>query len=235
VDGPLAGAAHQVDAGEDVPPLVGPADLQLDGLVVVEPEVVVGLEQHVGELGEGDPLLALHAGADRLPGHHLVHGHVAADVPEELDEGELRGPVPVVHEGRPRGALHVEDPRHLSRDGGHVGRQRGLVEQVALLRAARGVADHAGGATGEGDGAVAGVLEPPQDQQADEVPDVQARRRGIAAVVEGDGAVGEAPGEGGPVGGVVDEPAGIEVVEDPGHRPIVTAARRSGPTGPHAL
>ncbi len=55
--------------------------------VVEEMEVVVGLEQHVAELGERDPLIwTLQPGPDRLLGHHLVDGEVLADVPQELDD-----------------------------------------------------------------------------------------------------------------------------------------------------
>ena len=39
--------ADQVDAREDVAPLVGAADLELAALVLVEPAVVVGLQEHV--------------------------------------------------------------------------------------------------------------------------------------------------------------------------------------------
>ena len=51
---PPSGAADEVDAGGDVAPLVGAAHLQLDVVVLVQPPEVVGLEQHVAELGVGD-------------------------------------------------------------------------------------------------------------------------------------------------------------------------------------
>ncbi len=50
----LVHPSDQVDAGGDVAPLVGAADLQLAAETAVQLNVVVALEQAVGELGEGD-------------------------------------------------------------------------------------------------------------------------------------------------------------------------------------
>jgi hypothetical protein len=61
---------------------------------------------------------------------------------------------------------------------------------------------------------VALLLESPQDEQADEVADVQALGRRVAAVVDADRACGEAAGEGLAVGAVVHQAAGGEVVEE---------------------
>ena len=129
-------AADEVDAREDVAPLVRAADLQLAALVLVQVGVVVGLEEHVAELRVGDAVLAGHAGLHALPGHHLVHGDVLADVAEEVEQPDVGGPREVVDE-RPA-PLGAEDPADLLLDGGDVGRQRLDVEEVALLGAAPG-------------------------------------------------------------------------------------------------
>ena len=84
-------AADEVDAREDVAPLVRAADLQLAALVLVQPPVVVGLQQHVRELGVRDAVLALDPGSHRLPGQHLVDGHVLADVAQERRAAGRRG------------------------------------------------------------------------------------------------------------------------------------------------
>ena len=52
--------------------------------------------------------------------------------------------------------------------------ERLAVEQVALVGAPAGVADHAGGPAGQGDRAGGRVLEAAQEQQGDEVADVEA-------------------------------------------------------------
>ncbi len=78
---------------DDVAPLIGPADLDQATEVVVEPEVVVRLEQHVAELGERDAVLALEPDLHALAGQHLVDRHVLADVAQELEQRDRLGPV----------------------------------------------------------------------------------------------------------------------------------------------
>ena len=64
----LAGRlADQVDAGGDVAPLVGAAHLQLDAVRGVEVPEVVGLQQHVAELGVRDAGLAGQPGLAPTP------------------------------------------------------------------------------------------------------------------------------------------------------------------------
>src|SRR5690606_2080645 len=99
-------------------------------------------------------------------------------------------------------------------DGGDVGGERLLVQQVALLRPAARVADHPRRPAGEGDRPVPGVLEPPQDQQPDEVADVQAGRRRVAAEVERDRAGGQPLGQRRTVGRLLHQAARLEVVQD---------------------
>ena len=84
-----ADPADVVDAHGDVAPLVAPAELDVAAVVEVEPEEVVGLEQHVAELGVGDALVrTLEAALDGLLGHHLVDREVLAHVAEVLEGGE---------------------------------------------------------------------------------------------------------------------------------------------------
>ncbi len=56
------GSPDEFRAGRDVAPLVTAPHLQLTAVVPVQVQEVVSLEQHVAELGEGDPGLhpALH-------------------------------------------------------------------------------------------------------------------------------------------------------------------------------
>jgi hypothetical protein len=178
----------------------------------VQVEVVPGLEQHVAELGVADAVLAGEPGPDRLAGHHLVDRDVLAHVPEEVEHAEVGRPVPVVDQDRPA-VVEVDDPGDLGLDRRHVGAERGVVEQVALLGPPARVADHPGRAAGERHGAVAGVLEPAQHQEADQVADVQAVGAGIAAVVDRQRSLGQAGGERGAVGAVLHQAAGLEVIE----------------------
>ena len=54
VDAAAVGTADELDAGDDVAPLVGPTGLQRAAVVAVELQVVVRLQQLVAELGVGD-------------------------------------------------------------------------------------------------------------------------------------------------------------------------------------
>src|SRR3954452_17925739 len=221
-------AANQIDAGQNVAPLVRATDLQLTALVLVQPPVVEGLQEHVGELGVRDPVLALDPGLDRLAGEHLVDRDVLADVPQEGQQRHVPGPVVVVDElPLPLGAEH---PAHLLLDGGEVGAQRVLVEQVPLFAAASGIPPLPGGAAGERDGVVARQLEAPQHQQADEVAGVEAVGRRIHAVVQRDGTLVQAPRESISIGCVVDQPAGLEVGQQVNHegQTLLRAARMNG-------
>ena len=79
----------QPDAGDDVAPLVGAADLQRAAVPLVQLHVVVGLQQHVAELGVGDAV-TFEPAPDRVAVEHHVHREVLADVAEELDRRQLR-------------------------------------------------------------------------------------------------------------------------------------------------
>ena len=55
-------------------------------MVLVEAEVVVGLQEHVGELGVRDGFVWIFdALFDGFFGHHVVDGDVFADLAEEID------------------------------------------------------------------------------------------------------------------------------------------------------
>ena len=148
---------------------------------------VVALQQLVGELGERHALLelAVEAALDAVLGHHVVHGDALADVACEVEEGEVLHPVVVVDElgGIGRIAVEVEEARQLLADAGHVVAQRGLVQQVALLALAAGVANHAGGAAQQGDGLVAAALQMAQHHDATEVADMETVGSGVDAHV----------------------------------------------------
>ena len=161
-------------------------------------------------------MLPLDPGPHRLLGQHRVDGDVLADVAEELErrpsaavQSRLSTSRACVGPG-----VEVEEPAELGLDGGRRWRRAAPVEQVALLGAAAGIADHAGGAAGQGDRAVAGVLEAAQQQERLEVADVEAVGRRVEAAVERDRPLA-------PAGAasaarsvrVVDQAAGVEVVE----------------------
>ncbi len=89
--------------------------------------------------------------------------------------------------------------------------ERVVVEQVALLRAAARVTDHAGRSAGESDRAMTGILESAQHHEADQVADVKAVGGRVAPVVDANGSVRHLCPKQLPIGRVVDEAASLEV------------------------
>ena len=204
-------APDQFDAGDDVAPLVGGAGLQLDVVVLVEVTEVVGLQQHVAELGVRDAVLAVEARAHGILGDHLIDREVLADVTKELEHRDGVRPVGVVDQCRlERTGLEVEQLAELHLDALDVVPQRLVVEQVAFLAAPARVADHSGGAAGQRERTVTGELEAAHEQLADEVPGVQRVGRRVEPDVQADVALGQPGAERVAFGGVVNEPAGVE-------------------------
>ena len=103
--------ADQLDARGDVAPLVAAAHLQLAALGPIEVPEVVGLDEHVAELGEADP--GLHPAPHRLLLQHVAEGEVLAGVAQEIDQAEVPEPVGVVAQPGGVGALEGEKPREL--------------------------------------------------------------------------------------------------------------------------
>jgi hypothetical protein len=100
--------------------------------VVVQPEIIVRLEEHVAELRVGDAVLARQSVLDALASEHLVDRHELADLAQEVEVGDRRRPVAVVDELAPD-PTDVDDPADLLLDRGHISRQRLRVEQVPFL------------------------------------------------------------------------------------------------------
>ena len=76
--------ADQADAGDDVAPLVGSADLQHTVMALVKLDIVVGLQQHVAEFRIGNPL-TLQPSPNGVPVQHDVYREVLADVAQQLN------------------------------------------------------------------------------------------------------------------------------------------------------
>ena len=206
--------ARQLAARGDVAVLVGAADLEATALRAGEVHEVVRLQQHVRELGVADAGLALEAAADGVLRRHVVDRQVLADVAQELEIPEASHPVGVVRHARPGGGvIEREQPAELGADPRDVRGERGVVEQVALVRLARGIADHARRAADDDDRPVPRELEALEQDRRHEVADVEARRGGVVARVDGDDLRGEQPGETLAVGGLLEQMACRELVE----------------------
>ena len=118
----------------------------------------------------------------------------------------------VVHHRGATGA-EVEESLELSLNRADVVAEGLDVEQIALVGAPARVTHHAGRSADQHQRSMAVVLEAAQGQDAHEVADVEAVGGGIDAVIQGRRAR-EHLGELAPIGGVVHQAAGIEIVEN---------------------
>jgi hypothetical protein len=152
-------------------------------------EEVVGLQQHVAELGVGDALVGvLEPGPHRLLGQHGVDGEVLAHVAEEVDDRHGRQPVGVVDQGGARRArAEVQHGLQLPADARGVGLDLLPGEERPLGPAAARVADERRPPAHEDQRPVPVGLEPAQGHHAQEAADVQAVGRGVHAVVQDEG------------------------------------------------
>ena len=204
-------ATNEFDAGRDVAPLVGATHLHLDALVFAEMPEVVGLQEHVRELGVRDAVLALHARAHGFFGNHLIDGEVFADVAQEIEGAHRCGPVGVVDQARRVRTVEIENPLELLLHTRHVVRERLAIEQVPLFAASTWVTDHASGSAGQHHRAMSGQLETAQHHLAEQVAGVQRVGRGIESDVHTDRTRRESRFESRAIGGVVQQTARIEI------------------------
>src|SRR6266545_4900630 len=98
---------------------VAAADLERALALAKQVQEVVGLEQHVAELGERQP--RIESRLHRLLLQHDVHGEVLADVAQEVDHALLDQPLGIVQQqcGRGTGA-EFQKPRGLVAHAMHV-------------------------------------------------------------------------------------------------------------------
>ena len=212
VDARSCDTADQINASDDVAPLVRATCLEGAATLLVELKEVIGLEQLVAELGVGDPGTGQSCG-DRFAIEHAVDAEVLAHVTEELQGREPLGPVVVVHHGRRvGGGVEVEESLELLTDAPDP-----LVDHLGLVQGALPrffwVTDHPGGTTDECEGLVAGDLEPANRQDLQQVAHVQARRRRVEAAVERDRCLGCCRAERVKIRRLGDEAAPLEVIE----------------------
>ena len=155
---------------------------------------VVGLQDHVVELEEGQLVLAVEAELDRIDRQHAVDREVAADIAQEVDVVERRQPLGVVdHDRGVRPPVEVDEVGEGRLEALLVGLDLVVGEELARLVLARRVADARRAAAHQRDRPVAGLLEPAQHHDREQVADVEARRRAVEADIGGDHALGETP------------------------------------------
>ena len=181
---------------------------------------IVGLQDHVVEFEERQLLVALEAHAHAVEGQHAVDREMAPDIAQELDVVELRQPLGVVDHQRIAAAIaEADEARERAPDAVLVPFDLIEGEQAPALVAAGRIADAGRAAAHQGDRLAAGLLQPMQHHDRQEMPDMQGRGRAVVAHIGGELA--------GPCLGV--EALGIgALVDDSPARSARSGIRRSG-------
>jgi hypothetical protein len=157
---PAVGTACQIDPGDDIAPLVRAAHLQLAAEAPRQLQKIVGLQNEVVEFEKAERLVAVEPEAHAVLRQHAVDREMAADIAQEWDVMQLVQPVGVVDHDRVAGAVaEMQVVGEDLADAGHVMGNRRIVEQLAGLVLAGGIADTRGAASHQHDRLIAGLLE----------------------------------------------------------------------------
>src|ERR1017187_8099635 len=190
------GLANEFGAHRDVAPLVRTPELQGAVVIEVKAQEVVGLQQHVRELREGEAnVVTVEAALDRIFRNHLVDGEVLTNVTQEIGERHRRQPVGVVQQQRPRtpgAGLEIEETAQLFADPDQILFNLLDREKRAFDDLEARVARETGTPTGESDRPVPGQLESTKCADLHEVAEVQRRGGRVKSDIGRDAAVRQA-------------------------------------------
>ena len=168
--------AHQFGADRDVAPLVRSAELQGAVVVEVQAQEVVGLQEHVGELGEGEPTSSR---SSRLLTMSLAIIWFTVKCLPTSRKKSVRDTVvsqSALFNSSARTAPRlgeVQEAPQLLADARQVALDLFDREQRPLDRLETGVADESGTSPRQGNGPVAGDLETSQRAELHEMTQVQ--------------------------------------------------------------
>ena len=157
--GQVLGPAPELDAVDDVAPLIRPAHLQPATVTPGQLDEVVSLQHHVIEFEEGEGLVSVEAQFDRFEPQHAVDREMPAVVAQERNVAEFVEPVGVVHHDGVAGA--IAEGKEIGEnllDARHVPGDLGIGQKLAVFFLARGIADLGRARAHEHDRLMAGVL-----------------------------------------------------------------------------
>ena len=141
---------------------------------------IIPLQNHVVEFEEGHRLLALQPHLHRIERQHAVDGEMRPHPLQHLDIADLPQPIVVVdHHRIGRPIAKYQEPLERGADRGDVGLDRRVVQHLANLVLAGGIADPRGPATHQDDRLVPRLLQPAQQHDRHQIADMQRRRRRI--------------------------------------------------------
>jgi hypothetical protein len=209
-----AGARHpadEIDAGQNIAPLVVAAHLERALAGPEEVQEIIGLEQLIIELDEGQTLL--HAHPVGLGGQHPVDAEMAPDVAQESHIIQGQEPIGVVDGDSPP-PVEIQVAVKLGLDRDAEAADRLLRQQRAHLGPAAGIADHSRTAADDGQSAMPGPPQVGHGHDRDETPGMEAGRRAVIADIERDRTFAEHFPHGFFIGHLGDESAVFQFVEN---------------------
>ena len=109
-----AHAAPQINAHNDIAPLIGAAHLQRDTVALVQLDEIIGLQAHIVEFDEGQFLLSIETHFDRVHRQHAINREVATDIAQEVNVIERSQPFGIV--GHDRIGLAVTEGEEFCKD-----------------------------------------------------------------------------------------------------------------------
>ena len=143
---------------------------------------VVALHDHVVEFKEGQTLL--HPLFVALGAQHVVDAEAGAHLAQQFHIVQVQQPVGVVEHHR-LALTEFDEPLHLALEAFGIVGDVFLGQHLAHVGAAGRVTDQRGSAADQGDGLVAGHLQPLHQGQGHEVAGGQAVGRAVKADVKG--------------------------------------------------
>ena len=160
-------------------------------------------------------LLALEPELDRVVGQHAIDAEVPAVVAQEIDVVQRVEPIGVVdHHRAARPVAEAEEPGEHALDAGDVRGDFDIAQELARLVLAGRIADLGGAAADQDDRAVTGLLQLAQHHDADEIADMQRRRRAVEADIAGEPFAPREPVQSRLVRRLMDIAAGVKLVQE---------------------
>ena len=168
--------------GDDIAPLVGPADLQLAAEPARQLDKIVGLQDRIVEFQKAERLVALEPKPDAVLGQHPVDREMPPDIAQQGDVTQLVEPVGIVdHHGVAGAIAEMQELCEDRADARHVAGDLGIIEQLACFVLAGRIADPRRSPAHQDDRLVAILLEEAQQHDRHQAADMQAVRRAIIA------------------------------------------------------
>src|ERR1051326_4484849 len=134
--------ANQIDARENISPLIAAAHLQRALESIMQHQIVVGLQQRIAEFSERNTFVRIQAPADGFLAQQIVDGEMFAHVAQELHHGDWAKPVSIVDDARRiAGGVEIKKTAELFFNALEISFDLFMSKQLTLLGLAARISD----------------------------------------------------------------------------------------------